>query len=175
MVEPDADEVGRVRDYLLAQGEKYSWLDLWPRVIAGRLDFLDAISDVNSEQAAFQPGGDVWSIAEVGHHVLQASRNVQKVVRSLSAGGAAPAGNVDPPREPARTPWDSLSHSIREDSVRLAALIDGLPEPPSLDAVSPHPFFGDLHARAWYLFQRVHDQDHAQQVLANKSIDAYPS
>lgn len=175
MAEPDADEVGRVRGYLLAQGEKYSWLDLWPRVIAGRLDFLDAITDVNSEQAAFQPGGDVWSIAEVGHHVLQASRNVQKVVRSLSAGGAAPAGNVDPPREPARAPWDSLSHSIREDSVRLAALIDGLPEPPSFDAMSPHPFFGDLHARAWYLFQRVHDQDHAQQVLANKSIDAYPS
>ena len=40
--------------------------------------------------------------------------------------------------------------------------------------MSPHPFFGDLHARAWYLFQRVHDQDHAQQVLTNKTIDGYP-
>jgi len=175
MAGPDADEVSRVRGYLLAQGEKYSWLKLWPRVIAGRLEFLDAIADVSSEQASFQPGGDVWSIAEVGHHVLQGSVNVQKLVQRLASGEAAPAGNVDPPRGPAQAPWDSLTHSIREDSVNLAALIDGLPEPPPFDAMAPHSFFGDLHARAWYLFQRVHDQDHAQQVLANKIIDGYPS
>ena len=174
MAGPDAHEADRVRGYLLAQGEKYSWLDLWPRVIAGRLEFRAAIADVNAEQADFQSSSDHWSIAEVGHHVLQGSLNVQKLVRSLAAGNAVLASNTDPPREPAHETWDGLTHSLHEDSVRLASLIDGLPEPPSFEAMTPHGFFGDLHARAWYLFQRVHDQDHAQQELTNKVIPGYP-
>ena len=34
--------------------------------------------------------------------------------------------------------------------------------------------FGDLHARAWHLFQRVHDLDHMNQIAAVKQDDGYP-
>ena len=35
------DEIQRVSSYMLGQAEKYSWLELWPRVVAGRIEFLD--------------------------------------------------------------------------------------------------------------------------------------
>jgi hypothetical protein len=28
----------------------------------------------------------------------------------------------------------------------------------------PHPFFGELTAMQWAVFQRVHDEDHVQHV-----------
>ncbi|HAC19153.1 MAG TPA: hypothetical protein DCF78_11340, partial [Dehalococcoidia bacterium] len=45
---------------------------------------------------------------------------------------------------------------------------------PSLEIEARHTFFGQLHARAWYLFQRVHDLDHAQQIDKNKRDAGYP-
>ena len=67
---PD-EERERVRSYMLNQAEKYTWLELWPRVVAGRLEFLNAISRVTPEQAAFKPAADDWSIAEVAQHVAR--------------------------------------------------------------------------------------------------------
>ena len=54
-------------------------------------------------------------------------------------------------------------------------MIDGLPEPPSYVPTSPHGFFGELHGRAWFIFQRVHDIDHANQVNAIKETEGYPA
>jgi hypothetical protein len=34
--------------------------------------------------------------------------------------------------------------------------------------------FGDLRARAWYLFQRAHDLDHAGQIAEVKAAARYP-
>ena len=175
MAGPNDDERDRVRGYLLAQGEKYSWLDLWPRVVAGRLEFLGAVADVNEEQAAFQPQSDAWTIAEVGHHVLQASRSVQSLIVPMALGEPGPERDTDPARAPAELPWDALQEALVEDSVAFAAVITDLPEPPSFEHLAQHPFFGELHARAWFLFQRVHDQDHARQVLANKEAAGYPA
>jgi hypothetical protein len=36
-------------------------------------------------------------------------------------------------------------------------------------------FFGPLHCKAWYLFQRVHDIDHANQINAVKEAPGYPA
>ena len=172
---PTADVRSRVRDYLLAQGQKYTWLELWPRVMGARLEFLDAIKDVSAEQASFQPSPDDWSIAEIAHHFLQTSRGVARSVELLANGQTPDRTDHEPPRTAPTLAWTDLQTAIAEDSVTLAALITGLPEPPSFEQTSDHMFFGPLHGRAWYLFQRVHDVDHTNQVLANKQATDYPT
>ena len=72
---PGEEERQRVSGYLLSQGEKYGWLELWPRVVQGRLEFLEAIRDVNEKQGEFRPGEGDWTIREVAHHVLAGSHS----------------------------------------------------------------------------------------------------
>ena len=58
-------EAQRVRSYLLAQGEKYAFTDLWPRLIKARLEVIAAVDGVSQEQADFTFDSEEWSIAEV--------------------------------------------------------------------------------------------------------------
>jgi hypothetical protein len=44
-----------------------------------------------------------------------------------------------------------------------------------LEPTAPHPWFGELNCRAWYLFQRIHDTDHTRQIQAIKANPAFPS
>ena len=48
---PDRVEVEQVRSYLFAQTQKYSWDDLWPRVVGVRVALLEEIASVSAEQA----------------------------------------------------------------------------------------------------------------------------
>jgi len=177
---PTPDEIARVRSYMLAQGEKHSWLALWPRVLTGRIQFLDAVARVSSEQAAFKPADSEWSIAEVGQHVLDGSRRNQELVRSLSQGRdpdteAQAIGAIDPQRRAADLDWLDLLDALRDDSVTFAQVVRDVPEPPNLERLVEHPFFGPLHGRAWFVFQRVHDIDHANQVAEIQAAPGYPA
>ena len=175
MTGPSDDVRDRVRSYLLGQGEKHSWLELWPRVVGARVALLDAVSDVSAEQAAFHPAEGEWSIAEVVHHAVNSSSGVARVIEQLAQGEQPPElTRTDPAREPAQASFDELRRSLAADSVNFASLAGRLPEPPSLESTHPHTFFGDLHCRAWYLFQRIHDQDHAGQIAKVKEAAGYP-
>ena len=175
MTAPSDDDRERVRSYLLGQGEKYSWLELWPRVVGARVALLDAVSGVSEEQAAFHPAEGDWSIAEVVHHVVGGSRGTARVIERLAEGETPPETvRTDPAREPAGASFEELRRDLAADSVNFASLASRLPEPPSLEGTHPHMFFGDLHCRAWYLFQRVHDQDHAGQIAAIQQAAGYP-
>ncbi len=174
------DERQRVAGYVLSQAEKYTWLELWPRVVAGRLEFLNSIARVTPEQAAWKPAEDDWSIAEVAQHVLDGSRRNYELVEALSQGRrpnteAQAIGAVDPERRDAELEWPELLNALAEDSITFAGVTRSVPEPPNLERRVAHPFFGPLHGRAWYLFQRVHDQDHARQVAAIQAQDGYPA
>lgn len=176
----DQDEVQRVSSYLLGQAEKYTWLALWPRVVAARLDFLGTLDRVSAEQAAWKPGAADWSIEEVAQHVLDGSiRNADLISRM--AFGEEPnlspqeIGAIDPAQREAQLGWDDLVNALRDDSRRFANVIDGLPEPPAFEPTRAHPFFGPLHARGWYMFQRVHDLDHVNQVNDIKATEGYPA
>ncbi len=175
---PD-EERQRVSGYMLAQGEKYSWLDLWPRVVSGRIEFLNSLNRVTAEQAAWKPAEDSWSIEEVGQHVLDGSRRVASLVTDLSNGREPTAspqgiGAVDPTQREADMPFPDLVTALLDDSRIFANVIEGLPEPPAFAPTSPHGFFGELHGRAWFIFQRVHDIDHANQVAAIKETEGFP-
>jgi hypothetical protein len=175
MTGPTDEERDRVRGYLMSQGERYDWVELWPRVIGARLELLRSLDGVTEEQAAFDPGGDDWSIAEIAHHVLNGARGTAVTVEQLAKGEAAPElARVDPQREPPTASFVDTRRLLAEQSVEWAGLAGTLPEPPSLEQTRLHMFFGELHCRAWYLFQRVHDQDHMGQVQQVKDAAGYP-
>ena len=169
------DDRGRISGYLLGQGQKRTWLELWPRVIAGRLELLDAVADVSPAQGDFRSAPADWTIREVAHHVLSGSRAVAATIAQLANGDeAGPLEWTDPAQEPARASLGELRRALLADSVTFSSLATQFPDDVSLQPTAPHPFFGPLHCRAWFLFQRIHDQDHARQVQAIKSAQGYP-
>ena len=144
------------------------------RAVKARLQLLDSLDGVNDEQAAFKINDDEWSILEVLKHVLTSSGNVAALVEALANRQSRPSDDIEPPRESTDLSIAEMRDLLLKDSVAWGALTDRLPEPPSFDIEARHMFFGRLHARAWYLFQRVHDLDHAQQIEKNKQDSGYP-
>lgn len=170
-----ADENARIRSYLLSQGEKYSFKEMWQRVVAARLELLEAIGSVNEEQASFRPAEGEWSVREVILHVLNWSREVRRLVQLLANGEAAGSRTIGSPRQEADLTIGQLRSQLLEDSLAWSVLTADLPDAPSFVATAPHPMFGELHTRAWYLFQRVHDLDHARQIQAIRQTPGYPT
>ncbi|HJM74952.1 MAG TPA: DinB family protein [Dehalococcoidia bacterium] len=169
------EEQERVRGYLLSQSERYDWVDLWARVISARIDLMAEFDRVSDQQAAFSASDEEWSIGEVLHHALNGARGTAVLIESLAKGEEPPERQrVDPAREPAEASFAQQRRELAEESVQFAALVARLPEPPSLELTQPHMFFGDLHSKAWFLFQRVHDQDHMGQVQQIKAAAGYP-
>ena len=165
----EAEEARRVQSYLQRQGERYTFSELWVRLIKARIELMDSVEGVTQEQAEFRPDADEWSISEVLDHVITSSGRVADLVEALSEGGAIATDRIDPPREATWSTIAELKTRLRDDAIEWTALTEHLPESPPTNPTAPHPFFGELHARAWYLFQRVHDLDHAGQIEKNQA------
>ena len=163
-----SDEGERVRSYLLSQGERYTFAEIWVRFAKARIALIDSVAEVDQEQADFRPDASEWSISEVLNHLVISSGKVSEIVAALSRGATPSPGRIDPPREETSLGIDELRERLTLDSLRWSALLERLPPSPSTALTAPHSFFGELHARAWLLFQRVHDMDHAGQVEKNK-------
>ena len=163
-----SDEVERVLSYLTSQGERYTFAEIWVRFAKARLELIDSVSEVDQGQADFRPDAGEWSISEVLSHLVTSSGTVSEIVDALSRGVTPTPGRIDPPREETSLDINELRERLTLDSLRWSALVERLPPAPSTDLTAPHPFFGELHARAWLLFQRIHDIDHAGQVEKNK-------
>ena len=169
------NERGRVRGYLLSQGERYGYFEIWSRCVKARLEVLDSLQGVSDDQARFKPADGEWSISEVALHVLNGSRRVARLVELLAEGQPASSDRIDPPHEETNLAVEELHSLLLRDTVRWSALTEKLPGSPSFEATALHPFFVELHSRAWYLFQRVHDLDHYRQIEAIKETSGYPS
>lgn len=170
-------EQEQVRGYLLAQTRDASWLTLWPRVMQTRLELLEALRGVTPEQARFSAAPGEWSILEVASHLLEYSSSVRATIEALTAGrqpGASPVLSVlTPPSEDARL--ESVRDDLIHEAIALSALLASQTDGAALEATVEHDWFGPLHAKAWFLFQRVHDMDHLRQIAAIKLIEGYPA
>jgi hypothetical protein len=176
MAETTSDEGRRVAGYLLGQGEKYGWLDLWPRVVEGRLAYLEEIHGLSEEQAGFRPNPEAWTIREITYHVLTGSRAVADTIAALASGQSADRVRwTDPAQEPTSASLAELRRDLLADSVAFSSLATRFSDDVSLEPAAPHGMFGPLHCRAWFILQRVHDQDHAGQVQAVKQSAGYPA
>ncbi len=165
----------RVRGYLLSQGERYGYFEIWSRWIKARLEVMDSLQGVGDDQARFRPADGEWSISEVALHVLNGSRRVARLVELLAEGQPASSDRIDPPHEETNLTVEELHSQLLRDTVKWSALTERLPDSPSFEATALHSFFGELNSRAWYLFQRVHDLDHYRQIEAIKETQGYPS
>ncbi len=169
------DEALRVRSYLFSQGERYTFAELWPRMMKARMSVIDAAEGVTQAQAEFRPDADEWSVAEVLHHLTVSSARVAEVIEALSRGEEIAPRRIDPPREETSLSVERLREMLRDDAIAWSAMTHRLPPSPPTAPTAPHMIFGELHARAWYLFQRVHDLDHAGQIAKNKAAAGYPT
>jgi hypothetical protein len=171
-------EFDRIHGYLSSQGERYDCAGLWRRIVPARLELLDALDGVTDAQADFKPSPDAWSIREVAQHILKSSRGTRGLVQRLAAGQGPGEGDdrvFETPRETTDAPIEALRDELLRDGLAWAAATEQLPPRPPLEPTAPHMMFGPLHARAWYLFERVHDVDHANQIKAVKAAPGYPA
>lgn len=176
MVSPEQQaEFDRMHGYYTSQGERYSFSEIWPRAAQARLDLLASLEGVDDPESEWSPSAEDWSIKEVAHHILNGSRNARRLVKALSAGETGDSTNIDPPRKTTDASMDQLRAELREDGIEWAAAIEALPAKPPLEPTAPHSMFGELHARAWFLFQRTHDLDHRNQINDVKAADGYPA
>lgn len=169
------------RRYLLGQAERFDWVDLWPRVMAARLQLIEALADVSEEQARWKPPAglmegdeDGWSILQVARHVAGWSDYAIANIEASAAGQPSPASL--PPRPlPDGATLAEVRRALSEVSMRIASITERLPATPSEDAAIEHERFGALPARAWFAFVRLHDLDHVGQVNGIKAAEGYPS
>lgn len=168
-------EFDRMHGYYVSQGERYTFSELWPRAMQARLELLDALAKVGDAEAEWSPLAEDWSIKEVAHHVLNGSRSTLRLIQALSAGESGDSSQIDPARTTTGASMDQLRAELRDDAIEWSAVTRELPPTPALEPTAPHSMFGELHARAWYLFQRTHDLDHKGQIEAVKDADGYPA
>lgn len=128
---------------------------------------LDVLSTVDDETARTQPAEGEWSLRELVRHVLQAEDGVARLIQRLSrgeepAGEDSRAGIGTMEEDDAGVPFSSYVERLRAANERLLGVIAGIPPDANTQAVSLHPFFGELNCLEWAVFQRVHDSDHVQ-------------
>lgn len=160
-----AEAAQRIGDSLRRQGAEHDGLGLWPRIVEAQVRFLRAIEDVTEDQGHLRTADGEWTIAEVVYHALEGGRAVLQVVEALAA-GKTPDAVLAP--DPAYMPTGRALRGLRRDytemCARFAAMAPSLTSDTPHQPVHPHPFFGELSARGWFAFQRVHDMDHGGQI-----------
>jgi hypothetical protein len=172
------EELQRVRSYLVSQAEKKTFDELRQAVEEARRGLLAELEGVSEEQARFKPGGEgeeAWSIAEVLRHVIQSEEGVALRIRSLGLGDAARGSAAGRLVGRANATLAELRRDLEAARFALEHAVGSVAGLERLDTSAPHPFFGELNCRAWYLFQRVHDIDHTRQVQQVKAAPGYPS
>mgnify|MGYP001591094593 CR=1 FL=1 len=167
-----APEHARVRSYLVTQAEKLSVAEIWAKVEASFVELSQSVSgNITPAQLTFKPGPEEWSIVEVMSHLLSSNINTCRTVVALARG-----------KELSRDTGERGSLSAADDFLTLVAVnreavihsVRELPESLELEPTLPHGMFGPLNCKAWLLFIRLHNLDHASQVKKNRQQQNYP-
>jgi len=165
------DEQQRVHGYLVSQGEKYSWLELWQRIMPARLQLLDAIDGVTDQQASSLTSADDWTILDALRHEVGVTRSTLHTIERLSGISASDPEQEEDPEE---LSFGELHHELLLNGTQFGTLANKLPEDIPLEQTESHFLFGDLHCRAWYIFQRIHDIDHVTQFQSIREALDFP-
>ena len=124
--------------------------------------------------------GPKWCPKEVIGHYLVSERGLNKQAAEMA--GVPPPAEAEPVRKMGVELDDCESLPLDELRGRLAGffaetrtLVDALDAAPHPDKTFPHPLFGQLSAKEWMVFHRLHGMDHIQQIERIKSDPAYPA
>jgi hypothetical protein len=140
-------------------------------------DWQRCLEGMREEQAQFAPGSE-WPARQVVNHFLDVTAGVNKQIRRFTQ-GTMPSSTDE--EELAREGDVAEASSVPEMQkaldgifVDIVALTRSLEGNANLDKQFPHPMFGQLNILEWIAFQRIHSQDHIQQIDKNKAAPGYP-
>jgi len=138
--------------------------------------FERSLQGVSAGQSKCSPGEGQWCIDEVVRHLAHANNRVAGLIEALSSGnvpGGEPAMGYVPRDD--RT-FDEAKSDLMNSFEMLREEFATITDPEAnLEVKYKHPFFGDLNAREWYVFNFVHASAHIQQIERIKSTPGYPS
>ena len=160
-----SEEFTRLRKYLVSQTKHRDWWELFPRVIGPRIELLDKLRNTSQAQALWKPAANEWTILETSQHLLNSSFEVRNVVEKL-ANGKLNQIDKQPNQDTLNdeTTIFDLRKKLTMDAIKWAGMLDILPLIPDDKNTWPHMSFGKLTSREWFLFQRLHDRDHLNQI-----------
>ncbi len=187
-----ADPTQQAIDYLRHQGSK-SLEELRALMQRTAASWQRCLAGMTEDQARFQPpatgnpaaspaGGEgpKWCAKEVIGHFLASERSLNRDVAAMAAvappPGPAPAVRAMGAQsaEEESLPLDELSTKLAAFFQETQALIASLEAGTNLDKTFPHPVFGQMNAKEWMVFHRLHAMDHIQQIENIKAAPAYP-
>jgi hypothetical protein len=163
-----AEEIARVRGYLVAQAAKRTPAELVETLREAHAELLQALERVPETAFRTAPAAEEWSAADVLAHVRSmALYDATAIPNAISAGTAPNAGirdQIEPaPSGATRAQLLGDLNDAREKLIAAALAAD--PEA-HLDVRWPMSDFGALNWREALLFARVHTLDHARQMAA---------
>ncbi len=168
MTERSQDELAGVERWLRDQAASKTLPELFAWVSSKQTDLLSAIRSC-SEQALTQSASEgEWSPIQAFKHVVEWNHQVGEDVLNVCLTGERP-GNPLPEFEANR---DALITRQQDGLTMLWAHVSEADPESFLSVTWPHPFFGELNWREWFLFVGVHCADHAAQIRAAGNASA---
>lgn len=166
------EEQQRVHSYLTSQGEKYTWLDLWVKVLGPRLQLIETLDGLTESQAGARTSADEWTILEALRHEIAVTRSTLHTIERLTG---VTVSDSSQELDPAGLSFAELRRELILNGTQFGTLAATLPEDVPINETVPHGNFGELHCRAWYIFQRIHDVDHVTQFRAIRAAPDFPA
>jgi hypothetical protein len=167
------DEMLRIRGYLTAQGAKLTPSAIVEKVQAAMADLRAAAVSVPPARFGERPAPDDWSGNEVMAHVVTAGAYCSRAIVNILDGRPVPppmrGQSADPGRPDVEGPLSRTAEAWLEtlEGDRRVLFERALAADPAAcpDGRMEHSFFGPLTWRETLLFLRLHDLDHAGQLI----------
>jgi hypothetical protein len=166
MTQPQ-NEMDRVRNYLIAQANKLSIVDLVEKVRNDTVPLQEAATVVPASRFKDRPAEGEWSAAEVWTHILEMNEHGATSVTGIIESGELPERARDTISGETRADFqtgDQYYRSYLQRREELLARVMRAKGDEHLEVKINHPMFGELSWREWLLFMRVHDLDHLRQL-----------
>jgi hypothetical protein len=172
------DPIQKALEYMRYQGSK-SIEDLSALIRRTEASWSEAIEGMSEQQAEFRPGEE-WCAKEVLGHLIGTNRGINQQIADM-AGAQSPKqaqrvkGMGEIPKEYEQMDIARLRTEVADVFGEIEELMSSLAGNEKLDQQFPHPLFGPLNLKEWFVFHRVHAMDHVQQLDKIKADPAYPA
>ena len=171
------DPIQKALEYMKYQGAK-SFDDLTALISRTGSTWSSALVDMSEQQAEFHPGEE-WCAKEALGHLIGTNRGInQQIADMAGAESPRPAQRVkgmgEISEEYEQMDISRLRAEVADVFGEIEALMSSLSGNEKLDQEFPHPIFGPLNLKEWFVFHRVHAMDHVQQLDKIKADPAYP-
>lgn len=172
------DPIQKALEYMRYQGSK-SFEEITALISRTGAAWSSALEGMSDQQAEFKPGEE-WCAKEVLGHLIGANRGINQQIADM-AGATSPKaaplvrGMGEIPTEYEQMGISRLRTEVHDVFSEIETLMTSLASSDKLDQQFPHPLFGQLNLKEWFVFHRVHAMDHVQQLDKIKADPAYPA